>query len=166
MRKLVALLIGIVALSGCGIHETMETISDSVDIQVVAPVKQLKIDLPEGAGSPTFLAEDGAKLYECDGYTLCIQTLDSGDLNRSLKEITGFERDKLTVMERRTDGVKQYDCVWSAAGESGDHIARAVILDDGNYHYAVTVIAEFEQAGNMSEQWTKLLNSARISDID
>ena len=166
MKKLVMLMIGILFLSGCSMQNTMETISDSVDVQVVAPVKELKIDLPAEAGTPTLLANDGSKFYECDGYTLCVQTLESGDLTRSLKEITGFDKENLMVMERELGGIKQYDCVWSAAGENGDYVGRALIIDDGNYHYTVTVMAEFEQAGTMSEQWKKLFNSVRISDID
>lgn len=166
MKKLFVVIAACVFLCGCGIQEAMETISDLLDAQVIAPVKQLMIQLPEEASAPTLLGEDGSKLYECDGYTLCIQTLDAGDLDRTLRSITGFGREELTVMETQSGGVKNYNCVWSAAGENGDHVGRGLILDDGDYHYTVTVMAEFSQAGKLSKEWRDLFDSVAISDID
>ena len=166
MKNLVAFLLIVTCLSGCGIQDTMETISDSLEISVIAPVKQLEITLPAEASSPTLLAEDGAKLYECDGYTLCVQTLAGGDLNRTLREITGFDREVLTVMETEKDGYTQYNSVWSATGENGDYVGRVLILDDSNYHYTVSVMAEFSKAGELSDEWQDLLKSVAIKDTD
>jgi VCBS repeat-containing protein len=57
----------------------------------------------------------------------------------------------------------RYESVWSAVGEGEDQVGRLVILDDGNYHYAVTVMAPAETAGELTKTWQKLLNSAVIS---
>ena len=166
MKKLWLMIVAAIVFSGCSTRQTMETISDSMDIPVAASLQQLEITLPSEASIPTLLSEDGARLYECEDYTLCVQTLESGDLDRTLRRITGFAKDGLTVMTTQSDGLKRHSCVWSAAGEGGDHVGRAVVLDDGNYHYAVSVMAEFSKAGNLSEKWKELFDSVNLTSTD
>ena len=132
----------------------------------MAQMRQLQVDLPKEAGVPTLQSEDAGRLDVCNGYTLTVQTLESGDLDATLRGVTGFAREQLTVMETMKRGIKRYDCVWSAAGEGGDQVARAVILDDGNYHYAVTVMADFASAGDLADTWQSILETVRFSDTD
>ena len=162
MKKLWLMIAATIVFSGCSARQTMETISDSMDIPVAASLHQLEITLPSEASIPTLLSEDGARLYECEDYTLCVQTLESGDLDRTLRRITGFTKDSLTVMTTQCDGFKRHSCVWSAAGEGGDH----VVLDDGNYHYTVSVMAEFSKAGNLSDKWKELFDSVNLTSTD
>ena len=166
MRKLWILIVVTVVFSGCSATQTMETISDSLDVPAVAPLQKLQITLPLDASVPTLVSEDGALLYECEDYTLCVQTLESGDLDKTLWQLTGFTQDELTVMTTQSDDIKRHSCVWSAAGEGGDHVGRAVVLDDGSYHYAVSVMAEFSKAGNLSDKWIELFDSVRLTNTD
>lgn len=166
MKKLCLMIVATIVFSGCSARQTMETISDSMDIPVAAPLQQLEIALPSEASVPTLLSADGARLYECEGYTICVQTLDGGDLDRTLRQITGFPKDGLTVMTTQSDGLKRHSCVWSAAGEGGDHVGRAIVLDDGSYHYAVSVMAEFSKAGALSEKWKELFDSVNLTSTD
>ena len=92
--------------------------------------------------------------------------MDGGDLNATMRALTGFSREQLTVMETERSDFKRYDCVWSTAGEGGDHVARAVILDDGYYHYAVTVMADFASAGELTRTWKTILDSVSLKSID
>ena len=153
-------------LSGCAAQPVFETVSDQLDIPAVAPVRQLQVSLPKEATTPTLQSEESGKLYLCDGYTLSIQTMEAGDLDATMRSLTGFAREQLTVMETLKHGIKRYDCVWSAAGEGGDQVARAVILDDGNYHYAVTVMADFASAGDLADTWKSILDIVSLSDTD
>lgn len=165
--KKACIILGLVAmLCGCAAQPVFETVSDQADMPVMAEVRQLQIALPKEATAPTLQSEESGKLYLCDGYTLSVQTMEAGDLDATLRSVSGFSREQLTVMETLKHGIKRYDCVWSAAGEGGDQVARAVILDDGSYHYAVTVMADFASAGNLSATWKQILDSVTFSDTD
>ena len=167
MYKICCLLIlVIVLLFGCSAQTTMETILDVDDYPVISQLRKLEIELPKEASVSTLQSEDGGRLYLCDDYTITVQTLDGGDLSRTLRQLTGFTKDNLTVMETEVDGIKRCSCVWSAAGEGGDYVGRALVLDDGKNHYTVSVMAEFSQAGNLSAKWKELFDSVKLTDID
>lgn len=149
-------------LAGCGAKETFETVDD-LYAQPAAQPQFLHIDLPEEAATPTLEQEETGSVYLCDGYTMTVQILPGGSLDTTLTQLTGFTSDRLTVMHTRQSDTDRYECVWSAAGEGEDHVGRLVILDDGAYHYAVTVMAPEETAGSLTKTWQTLLNSAAIS---
>jgi len=48
----------------------------------------------------------------------------------------------IQVIKTAQDTYERYDFVWTAAGEDGLQTGRACILDDGNYHYALSAMAE------------------------
>lgn len=166
MKKCWLILVLAVFLTGCGAQETFETVSDIYDAPAMAQMRQLEIALPKEAAVPSMENEDAGKIYLCNGYTLTVQTLAGGDLDRTMRQLTGFGREQLTVMETQVEGIDRYACVWSAAGEGGDQIGRAVILDDGSYHYAVTVMADSASAGELAEIWQEILKSAKLSSTD
>lgn len=166
MKKLCCLLLALVMLTGCSTQSAFETIGDILDTPVMAIQREIQLQLPKEATAPALQSDEGGKLYLCDGYTLTVQTLSGGDLDRTLREVTGFSKDQLTVMETEQLDVRRYDCVWSAAAEEGEQVARSVILDDGYYHYAVTVMADFITAGELAETWQNLLGSISLSGTD
>ena len=166
MKKACVLLVVVLLLSGCAAQPVFESVSDQMEAPVMAQQRQLQVSLPKEALTPTLQNAEAGKLYLCDGYTLSVQTMQAGDLDATMRSLTGFSREQLTVMETMKHGIKRYDCVWSAAGEGGDQVARSVILDDGNYHYAVTVMADFASAGDLAATWKSILNTVSLSDID
>ena len=166
MKKCWILLALTLFLTGCGTQETFETISDVQDMSVMAQMQQLELSLPEEAAAASMENPDAGKIYLCDGYTLTVQTMGSGDLDRTLRQLTGYSKEQLTVMETQQGSIKRYESVWSAAGEGGDQVGRTVILDDGSYHYAVTVMADFGAAGDLTPAWQKILRSVRLVSTD
>lgn len=162
MKKFYAVLGCLLLLSGCGTQETFETISDEPVLSVSAAAA-VQIQLPQEAAVPSMEADDGTKLYMCDGFSVTVQTMQGGDLNKTIREISGYSRDALTVMQTEKDGMPRYECVWSAVGEGESQICRAVILDDGVYHYAVTVMADYVRAGDLTETWQEILSSVSVS---
>ena len=166
MKKVCILLVLVALLSGCAVQPAWETVFDQLETPVMAQMRQLDVALPKEATAPTLQSEDAGALYLCDGYTLSIQTMSAGDLDATMRSLSGFSKDQLTVMTTEKHGIRRYDCVWSAAGEGGDQVARAVILDDGNYHYAVTVMADFASAGDLADTWKDILDSVKFSDTD
>ena len=146
-------------LSGCGAQETFETVSDVQVQSVSATARQVLLTLPEEAAVCVFEDAKAGSLYLCDGYSISLQTLQGGDLDRTLRHVTGYGREQLTLMQTRQGETKRYECVWSAAGEGEDQVGRAVILDDGSYHYVLTAMTGESHAGELAETWQEIFGS-------
>lgn len=153
-------------LTGCSARQTSETISDVYAEETLTAMYEVQLSLPDDAVSPSMEANDGSRMYLCDGYTLTVQRTEAGDLDKTLREISGFSKEELTVMKTSRNDMTCYETVWSAAGEGEDQICRSVILDDGKYHYCVTAMANYSLAGDLSPTWQQILDSVNLVSID
>ena len=162
MKKCWICLLFALVFTGCGAAETFETLNDEVIQPVMAPAGELSLALPESAAAQTIQSEDGGRLYFCGDYVLTVQTLDGGDMEKTARSLCGFETDNLPMLETVTGDYKRRDWVWTAAGEGGDHIGRAAVIDDGHYHYCVTVMACAETAGTLEGEWNALFSSLSL----
>lgn len=130
-----------VLLCGCRAEETLETISDEWIMPVMAQPQEISVRLPEGLVMPV-LEQEGRKLYLAENYEIMLETMDSGDLDATIRALTGYDSDRLTVVQTRQGGAERYDFVWTAAGESGERLGRGAILDDGSYHYCLSSLRD------------------------
>ena len=135
-------LLMVILLTGCGKGEVFETMNDHIEAAPVAATQPMQSILPEEAAVATWQSENGGKLFLCDGYTVTAHTTPSGDVNATIQTLSGYEKDQLTVMQTETDRATRYEFVWSCAGETGQRLGRGVILDDGNYHYCLSVLRD------------------------
>lgn len=159
MKKLWMILALCLILAGCGSAETFETLGQvQHELEELAAMGTVQLTLPESASKEVF-ANNGDTMYDCGDYTLTVQTLSGGDFSRTVQTLCGFSVNKLTVMESGTGKTGRYEWVWTAAGEGGDVLCRAAVLDDGNYHYCLCVIAPAQNAGALQEEWTELFQS-------
>ncbi len=165
MKKLLAVLALGLLLAGCSGQQVLETVLDVYE-PAVAQSRQLELTLPQEAALATIGGADTGKLYLCDGYCVTVQTMHAGDLDNTLRQATGFSKEYLTLMETQVKDVTRYDCAWTTLGEEGDQTCRGVILDDGCYHYVITVMADAEKAGDLAETWKQILNSATLVSTD
>ena len=162
MKKIWWLLMAALLLCGCSTQQVLETVSDELLLSTAAPQKSLSVKLPSDAVSAAMSAQDGAQLYFCDGYVLTLQTAPSGDLDRTAKALCGYGQDRLTVMETKLGGLKRYDWTWTSAGEGSVQVGRAAVLDDGDYHYCMTVMADEAGSGNLDTRWDALFSSMSL----
>ena len=128
-------------LCGCGARETMETISDEPVQAVMASPREITVRLPDNAVAPV-LEQEAQQVYLSEDYEIVIETMASGDLDATIRSISGFDRQQLTVMETQWDDVSRYEFVWTATGERGHRLGRGVVLDDGTYHYCMSVLRD------------------------
>jgi len=160
MKKVCFLLIFVLLLTGCQAAQTFETVQDVYAPQTQNAPREVMLELPEHVQT---IAGEGGKLYLCDGFDVTVETLASGNLSSTVQQLTGFAPDALTMLQTAVSDVDRYECVWTSAGENGDAVGRAVILDDGQYHYCVTVMSQADMAGELSEIWQELLNSVCLN---
>ena len=156
MKIVICILCLVLMLSGCQILD-FETISDDLLLPQIVEASNMTVDLPADAKQISY--NGTGKLYCCDGYEMTMEILPSGDLSKTIQELTGYSKDCLTVLETGTGELDRYECSWIAAGEGSDQVGRTVILDDGNYHYTISVMASAEDAGSLQEAWQELLRS-------
>ena len=166
MKKVVVFLFLAILLSGCKAQETFEVIEDMLPVEPVAVPQQFFVSLPEEAAAPTFRDDAGSELYVCQGYTISKQILESGDLEKTVKALTGKSQEELQVIKTMTESWDRYDFVWTSAGEDGLQLGRACILDDGNYHYTLSTLAEEDVAGNLQEVFGDMYDSCNLLDPD
>ena len=162
MKKLLVLLPMMLLLAGCGSQETFETVADVQEVVSPPAAQQIMVDLPDSARSPVLQSEDMGDIYFCDDYFVTIQTMQNGDLDGTIRSCTGFGKDQLRLIETQNHGVTRYECVWSAAGESGEQVGRLCILDDGNYFYVMTTMADADMAGELQATWQQLFDSMHL----
>lgn len=159
MKKLWVIVVAILLFTGCS--KNYETMNDAYEPIEPAAVKTVVFSMPEDAAVPVISGDNG-KIYFCDGYEITVQTLNAGNLDKTLETLTGFIGDHLTVMQTSIGGIHRYSCAWTAAGEGGDQIGNVTILDDGNYHYCLSVLAPSQEAGSLQATWAALMSSFQL----
>ena len=165
MKKLIVLLLLTSMLLGCGAEETFEVVEDVIPVEPVAAPQQFFVSLPDDVLTPTF-QDDSGELYVCQDYTISKQILSSGDLEKTVNTLTGLSREDIQIIQTFYEDADRYDLVWTAAGEEGLQLGRACILDDGNYHYVLSTLAEEEAAGQLRDTLQDMYDSCKLLDPD
>ena len=149
-------------LGGCAKAETtVETVADVWEVPAVAEPKEIRLELP-GEALECAMESDTGRLYLGRSYDVMVQTLTGGDLDATLRELTGFSRDEITVIQTRAEYPKRWEFAWAAAGESGERIGRGVIIDDGNYHYCLSALQDADVT-DCQIVWSEVFNSFELS---
>lgn len=149
-------------LGGCGSQETFETVSDVQDAPVAAQAAKIQVQLPPEAAAPA-VQSDAGRLYLCGDYEIALQTMESGDLDATVRSLCGYGREDVTVLETEQEGIRRYSFVWATLGEQGQQVGRAAILDDGTHHYTLSVLCNADTAGEHSLAWQEMFSSFRIA---
>ncbi len=158
MKKFLMSILCMGMLAGCA-APSFETLGAIPQQAATTPEPaQMILELPESAAEDVFGSEEES-LYICGDYSLSMQTAASGDLKATVKRMTGFDPEQLNLLETASGDAERYDFVWTGAGEQGDMIGRAAIIDDGTYHYCLWVLGPAEAAGSFTEEWDRLFSS-------
>lgn len=158
MGKVLLVFVLALCLTGCGVEMTMETVADEAIEAVVAQPRQILVEIPEDALLPV-MESDYGELYICKDYDVAVMTLDGGDMEKTILTVTGYSSDALTVMKTNSTGFARSEFVWTTAGELGDQVCRAVVVDDGSYHYILTATVSADKASQYQEIWNGMFES-------
>lgn len=158
MKKCVILLLAALLLSGCATQETYETIADEILVPVLAQPKEIYVELPGEAALPAMETDNG-RAYLCQDYEIYLQTLEGGDMEETVRTLSGYDMEGLTVLETRQGDMDRYEFVWASAGETGDRLGRAVVLDDGSYHYTLSILRDQSTTEASQIVWDDIFGS-------
>ena len=163
MKKLWALALVALFLTGCGGEKSLETITDVQDTPVVSTTQQILVQLPPELSTPALQNSENGTLYMCEDYSLVIQTVESGDLARTIQNATGMKKEDLQIVQTQQGSAKRYQWVWTANGETGAQIGRGCVLDDGAYHYVITALVDEALAKEVQPVWKEIFASFRLT---
>lgn len=152
----------VLLLTGCAAEETFETVADELVAQVSAQTRQTYVELPEEAASPA-VESDSGRIYLCENYEITVQTVDGGDLSATVRYVSGYDMEDLTVMHTQKDGTDTYEFVWASMAEPGERVGRAKILDDGSFHYVLTVMGDADTAQSNLPVWLSMFDSFSLA---
>ena len=160
MKRILLVLLMSLLLAGCAEAELGETVADvwQEAVTVAAP-RETRLELP-GEAVACAMESDTGRLYFGDGYEVMVQTLSSGDLDATIRSLTGFDRADITVLQSQSDP-KRWEFAWASAGEGGERLGRGVVLDDGNYHYCLTVLQDADD-DDCQIIWSQVFNSFEL----
>lgn len=156
LKKMGCLLLLALLLSGCAQAQVGETVADVWEEPVVAAPREIKLQLP-GETVACAMESDTGRLYLGDGYEVMVQTLTGGDLDATIRALTGFDREDITLLRTREDP-ERWEFAWACAGERGEQLGRGVVLDDGSYHYCLTVLQD-AQVDDCQIIWSEVFNT-------
>lgn len=162
MKKLWVIPLIALLFAGCGKQPTMETITDVQDTPVVSTVQRIQVQLPPELSAPALQGEGGT-LYLCDDYSVTVQTVEAGDLQRTIRNTTGMEKEHLQILQTKQGDTKRYQWVWSTTGENGAQVGRGCILDDGTYHYVLTALVDEGKTEKVQAQWKEMFASFTLA---
>ena len=151
-----------VLLCGCSPEQTFETVTDEMVLGASVQPRKILLTLPEETLLPAMETDQGM-LYLCDGYDVSVQTLQSGDLDATVRQICGFGKDELTIMQTKAGDYNCYEFVWTAATDLGQQVGRAMILEDTDYHYALCAVAPEKNAEEYQQIWNGIFDSFGIT---
>lgn len=149
-------------LAGCGKTEVFETVHDDMVQSVSVQPREVFFDLAQEPVMPAMESDSGT-LYLCGDFDVVVHTCQSGDLQNTVKEVSGFLPEELTVIQTGEGDVDKYEFVWTSATDLGQQIGRATVLDDGNYHYILSATVDAELMEEYQEIWNGIFESFQLS---
>ena len=160
--KLLVLLMVVLMLTGCSPAQVYETVTDEPALPVSAQPREIRFDLAQEPILPA-METDGGQLYLCDDFDVMVQTMDAGDLNDTVYRISGFLPEELTLIQTEEGDVDKYEFVWTSATDEGHRIGRATVLDDGQFHYAMSATVNAELMEEYQEIWNGIFESFELA---
>lgn len=161
MKKICLMMALLLLFCGCSAEQTFETVTDEMVLNASVQPREICLTLPEETLLPAMETDSGT-LYLCDGYDVEVQTMESGDLDGTVRQICGFGSEELTMIQTKTGEYTCHDFVWTAATDLGQQVGRAKILDDENFHYVLSASAPAEHAEEYYEIWNGIFDSFGI----
>jgi len=162
MKKVMLMILALL-LTGCAKTEVYETVTDEAAQSVSSQPREIQFDLAQEPVLPVMESDSGT-LYLCGDFDVVVNTCQSGDLQNTVREVSGFLPEELTLIQTGTGDVDRYEFVWTSAVDTGQQIGRATILDDGNYHYILSATVDAELIEEYQEIWNGIFESFQLAE--
>ncbi len=141
--KLLCMFLCVFCLSGCSAVPAWETVEDfAPDIPVSSwqsDTYAITVALPEDA---QLIGEtDTAQLYQAGDCEIETTTFLAADLNTAVKYLSGYESDRVTIIQTTRFDLPEYQFAWYTQTAEGGKLCRADVVMDDTVCYAVVCTA-------------------------
>lgn len=141
-------------LAGCRAEVQWETVDDEV-VAASGPAEApyvITFGVPEDADQAP-LSEEGRRLYvQTDGdYEILSDVVTAPNLDEALRQVSGFGRDEIEVVEARRFGLPEYRFAWASESDEGSYLSQATLIEDGSYFYALIFSVREEESRDYAD---------------
>lgn len=150
-----------VLLAGCSAQPVYETIGNACEGVSDSEPMTIQMWLPQEAALEAS-SPDGESRYTWGDWEIWTQVCSGGDLEETLKTMSGMDRQYLTVMSRKMGEYTCHETVWSATREDGAMLCRGAVVDDGIHHYCIGLMAAEEESAEAKEVFDQILESVSL----
>ena len=168
MKTIVLICLLALVLSGCGTAPVWEQVTDGELTQPVGLWQEDAYDLTIGVPEELSLTESqpGLALYETQNgdWSIRTQTFLASDLNTAVKYLSGYEADKLTVLQTTRFDLPEYRFVWYTQTGEGGRVCRGDLVMDGNVCYAVVSSVTETASHGYEEKLQQVFSSFGLSE--
>ncbi|MCD7860160.1 MAG: hypothetical protein LUH51_08435 [Firmicutes bacterium] len=159
MKKWIPVAMCALLLCGCA-PQSWETVTDVYE-PVTLTSAEATVALPEDACVLTLSSDEGT-LYLCQGYEIALLTLPGGNLDATVREVTGYSLSDLAAVQTARGSAQCTQCAFSCQSEDGDTVGRLTVLDDGLFHYCLCLTALAGDTGALQATWQAISDSFAI----
>lgn len=152
--KLACLLCVLLVLTGCSAIPTWETVEDMVPSVPASAWQEeayvIQAGLPAGAA---LTAESvGCKIYEAGDMEIETTTFLSSDLNSAVKRLSGYEADRVSILQTSRFGMPEYRFAWYSQTAEGGRLYQTDLVMDDAVCYAVVCSMPEDAGGSFTEE--------------
>lgn len=151
----IAVLLACLLLTGCSSTVVWEQVQDLEPVQQVASWQEEAYFLQIGVPQELSLTDrvQNCSLYETDDGRWQVQTqmFLASDLDTAVRYLSGYEADRVTILQTSRFGLPEYRFAWYCQTEEGGRLCRADLVMDEMVCYAV-VSSTAEETGDCYEQ--------------
>lgn len=156
----IMIVFAVVMFGGCGQEQDAqgESVQDATELRKGPAKYDMAMGLP--SDGQAIFEDETCQVFSQEDVTVTTQIMQADSLEVLLKELTGMDQQRLTVMKTWQDEMPRYDLTWVSAGEGGLNVYRSAILDDGQSYYVATASVPEECAGKNTqrmEDWISTL---------
>lgn len=163
MNRFIFLLAALTILSGCAAEPVYETMGNVwAETQTEALPASIELGVPEDTQMEVMEQSESGACYQIGDWMLWTEVHQGGDILSTMRSLTGLEEPE--IISYTSGAYPCHETVWAVGDDEGECIVRTAVLCHGPYHYCLSMKAPQEQARQMGQLFSQLLDNVYLND--
>lgn len=165
--KYLSLIFLVLMLTGCSMQTAAwETVSDTMSVPVSGQI-QADYDVTVGLSESALTDRtENCRHYETETLQVDVWNFQAADLHTAVRQLSGFEAEKLTILQTNRFDLPEYQFAWYCQTEEGGRLCRADLVMDGMTCYAVVCSFPEEAGEHAWEEARQVFSSFGLSPAE
>lgn len=148
-----------------------ETVDDELILECTswqAGARQISFDVPDGAVAQSYAEDSARQVYAAEdgAYEIVSEVLLDTSAQSIVRNVTGFEPERVQLVETRRDGLTEYQFAWYSGSDEGGRLYRADAVLDEPYCYVLLFSASEQSGTKYDSTAAEVFASMRLTDGD